>query len=130
MKKIFAALLALMMILCACGTAGSEQEARKMETAADADEFIAVFLGEHPEELDGVWALSAQMEAALKTIGGLGGMAKQLAAFGTPEKIDPAYEKELQGYRMFGIPCRFSVTPKDIILVVQDGVIEIGRAHV
>ena len=123
MKKILTALMALIMIFCACGIAGAEQEARKMETAADADEFIAVFLGEHPEELDGVWALSAQMEAALKTIGGLGGMAKQLAAFGTPEKIDPAYEKELQGYRMFGIPCRFSVTPKDIILVVQDGVI-------
>ena len=44
MKKIFAAVLALMMILCACGAAGAEQEARKMENAADADEFIAVFL--------------------------------------------------------------------------------------
>ena len=65
MKKMIAGLLALVMILCACGMAGAEQETRKMETAADADEFIAAFLGEHPEELDGVWALSAQMEAAI-----------------------------------------------------------------
>ena len=123
MKKILAAALALILLTAACGTAGAEQEARKMETAADADEFIAAFLGEHPEELDGVWAMSADMETALKQLGGLGGMAKQLAALGTPEKIDPAYEGEVQGYRTFGIPCRFSVMPKDILLVVQDGAI-------
>ena len=52
MKKMIAGLLALVMILCACGTAGAEQETRKMETAADADEFIAAFLGEHPEDLE------------------------------------------------------------------------------
>ena len=91
MKEILAAALALILLTAACGTAGAEQEARKMETAADADEFIAAFLGEHPEELDGVWAMSADMETALKQLGGLGGMAKQLAALGTPEKIDPAY---------------------------------------
>ena len=82
MKKIFAALLALMMILCACGTAGAKQEAKKMEIAADADAFIAAFLGEHPEELDGRWALSEQMEAAITQLGGFCGLAKQLAVLG------------------------------------------------
>lgn len=123
MKKMTAGLLALVMILCACGMAGAEQEARKMETAADAEEFIAAFLGEHPEELDGVWALSAQMETGLKSLGGLGGLAKQLAALGTPEEIGSAYEGEIQGYRTFGIPCRFSAMPKDILLIVEDGAI-------
>ena len=123
MKKIFAAVLALMMILCACGAAGAEQEARKMETAADADEFIATFLGEHPEELDGGWALSAQMETALAGLGGFGGLAKQFAALGTPEKIEPAYEGEIQGYKAFYVPAVFPAMPMDLILVIQDGAI-------
>ncbi len=123
MKKMIAGLLALVMILCACGMAGAEQETRKMETAADADEFIAGFLGEHPEELEGVWALSAQMEAALGPLGGLSGMAKQLAALGTLGKAEPAREGELQGFKTFTVSCRFSVMPMDIVLVVQDGAI-------
>ena len=123
MKKMIAGLLALVMILCACGMAGAEQETRKMETAADADEFIAAFLGEHPEELDGVWALSAQMEAAIAQLGGFGGLAKQLAALGTPEKIEPAYEGNVQGMKAFFIPCRFTAMAADIVLPVQDGAI-------
>ncbi len=121
MKKMIAILTALMMLTVLCGTAAAET--RKMETAADAEEFIAGFLGEHPEELDGAWALSAQMETALEQMGGLGGMAKQLAALGTLEKAEPAREGELQGYTTFTVSCRFSVMPMDIILVVQDGVI-------
>ena len=121
--KPLSALLAVIMILTACRTAAAEPAARKMETAADADEFITVFLGEHPEELEGVWALSAQMETAAARLGGLGGMAKQLAALGTPEKIDPAYEGEIQGLKAFYVPCAFSVMPVDIILVIQDGAI-------
>ncbi|MBQ6513789.1 MAG: alpha/beta fold hydrolase [Clostridia bacterium] len=123
MKKMIAGLLALVMILCALGTAGAEQETRKMETAADADEFIAAFLGEHPEELDGVWALSAQMEAAIAQLGGFGGLAKQLAALGTPEKLEPAYEGKVQGMKAFFIPCRFTAMAVDIVLPVQDGAI-------
>ena len=123
MKKFFAALLALMMILCACGTAGAEQEAKKMETAEDADEFIAAFLGEHPEELDGGWALSAQMETALAGLGGFGGLAKQFAALGTPQKIESAYEGEIQGYKAFYVPAVFSAMSMDLILVIQDGAI-------
>ena len=94
MKKVIAAMLAIVMTLTACGFAAAEQTARKMETAADADAFIAAFLGEHPEELEGVWAFSAQMEAALIQMGGIAGMAKQLSALGKPETIMPAYEGE------------------------------------
>ena len=65
MKKTIAAVLAMIMLLTACGIAGAEQAPRKMETAADADEFVAALLGEHPEKLEGEWVFSAQMEAAL-----------------------------------------------------------------
>ena len=122
-KTITALMLAVMMILAACGTAAAEQEVRKMEAAADADEFIAVFLGEHPEELEGGWAMSAQMEAAAAQLGGLGAMAKQLAALGAAERIEPAYEGEIKGFKAFYIPCVFSVMSVDIVLVVQDGAI-------
>ena len=123
MKKAIAALLAAIIALAACGIAAAEQEARKTETAADADEFIAAFLGEHPEEMEGVWAFSAQMEAALAQMGGIAGMAKQLTALGTPETVLPAYEGELKGLKAFFIPCTFSAMQVDLVLVVQDGVI-------
>ena len=123
MKKFLALFTALIMILAACGIAAAELEARKTETAADADEFIAAFLGEHPEELDGGWVLDPQMEAALKTPGGFGGLAKQFAALGTPEKIEPAYEGEIQGYKAFYVPVVFPAMSMDLILVVQDGAI-------
>lgn len=123
MKKIVAVMLALIMTLTVCGIAAAEQETRKMETAADADAFIAVFLGEHPEELEGVWALSAQMEAALQQLGGIAGMAKQLAALGAPERIMPAYEDNAGGLTVFRIPCVFAAMEADLVLAVQDGVI-------
>ncbi len=123
MKKMIAVLLALIMTLTVCGVAAAEQETRKMESAADADEFIAAFLGEHPEELEGVWAFSAQMEAALSQMGGIAGLAKQLSALGTPESILPAYEGEVGGLKVFFIPCAFSAMEADLILAVQDGVI-------
>lgn len=123
MKEILAVILAGLMILAACGTAAAEQEARKMESAADADEFIDVFLGEHPEELDGAWALSAQMEAAITKMGGISGMAKQLAALGEVVEISPAYEGEIKGFTAYYIPCVFSLMSADIVLVVQDGAI-------
>ena len=122
LKKALAMILAVMM-LAACGAAAAEQEARKMETAADADEWIAVFLGEHPEELEGVWAMTAQMEAAAVQLGGIGAMARQLVSLGTAGEISPAYEGEVQGFKAFFIPCAFSVMPVDIVLVVRDGAI-------
>ena len=123
MKKIVSAVLAVVMLLTVCGTVAAEHEARKMETAADADEFITAFLGEHPEELEGMWTFSAQMEAALTQMGGIAGLAKQLSALGTPETIMPAYEGEMRGMKAFYIPCAFSAMQADLILIVQDGAI-------
>ena len=122
MKKMISALLAIMM-LTVCGITAAEQEVRKMETPADADEFIGIFLGEHPEELEGAWAFSAQMEAAIKQMGGIAGLAKQLTALGTPDTIMPAYEDEMGGLKVFHIPCAFSSMQADLILVIQGGAI-------
>ena len=121
--KCLSLLLALMMALCAICTATAEQEKRKMENPADADEWIAVFLGEHPEELEGLWAMSPQMEAAAARLGGIAGLAKQMADLGTVEEIRPAYEGEIQKYRAFYIPCIFSAMAVDLVLIVQDGMI-------
>ena len=123
MRRILAVFLAAVMLLAACGIAGAEKETRKMETAPDADAFIEAFLGENPEEMDGMWAFSPQMEAALNQYGGIGGLAKQFAPLGKPEKIDPAYEGEIQGYKAFYIPVVFSAMSSDLILVVTDGAI-------
>lgn len=124
MKKTLAALLALVLMLSACGTAGAEEEPRRMETAADAEEWLGVFLGEHPEKVEGVWLMTAQMEAAAAQLGGIGGLAKQLAAaLGTVEKIEPAYEGEVRGIQAFYIPCCFSAMQADLILFVQEGAI-------
>ena len=122
-QKLTAAVTAVIMLLAVCGFAGAEQEARRVETAADADEWIAAFLGEHPEELEGRWAMSAQMEAAAAMMGGIAGLAKQIGALGSVEKISPAYEGEMQGYKVFYVPCVFSVMSVDLILVVQDGAV-------
>ncbi len=120
MKKLISVLLALMM-LAACGPAAAEQEARKMETAADAEEWVRTFMGEHPEEMDGVWALSDKMKAAVEQMGGFGGFAKQMTALGTPGEIGHAVEGEMAGYKTFSIPCAFSLMPVDLVLLVQDG---------
>ena len=122
MKKVISVMLAMIM-LTVCGIAAAEQEARKMESAADADEFISAFLGEHPEEMEGQWAFSAQMEAAIAQLGGIAGMAKQLSALGTPETILPAYEGQMGGLKVFYVPCSFSAMQVDLILAVQDGAI-------
>ena len=121
--RIISVLMVLMLTVTAWGTAAAEQEARKMETAADADEFIAAFLGENPEEMEGVWALSAQMEAAVAQMGGIGGLAKQLASLGMPEEIGAAYEGEFRGLKAFFVPCVFPALSADLVLIVQDGAI-------
>ena len=121
MKKSLVIVLTVIMLIVACGIAGADQELRKMETAADADEFIAALLGDHPEEMEGIWAFSPQMKAALAMYGGIGGLAKQLAPLGKPERIEPAYEGTIQGYKAFYIPCVFSAMSSDLILAVQDG---------
>ena len=122
--KCLSLLIALMMLLGAVCTAAAEQEKRKMETPGDADEWISAFLGGHPEEMEGVWAMTPQMEAAAAQSGGIGGLAGQLlASRGTPVKISPAYEGTLRGYQTFSIPCIFSAMSADMILIGQDGAI-------
>ena len=122
-RKMSALILAAVMILAACGCVSAEQNVRRMETAADADEWMAAFLGEHPEELDGVWLLTKEMDAAAVQLGGIGGLAKQLSVLGTVAEIGAAYEGEISGYKAFYVPCVFSGASVDLILVVQDGAI-------
>ena len=122
MKRMMSAVLVLVM-MAVCGIAVTEQDIRKMETTADADEFITAFLGEHPEEREGVWMFSAQMEAAIEQLGGIAGMAKQLSALGTPVTVMPAYEGEMRGLKAFYIPCTFSAMQVDLILYAQNGAI-------
>ena len=121
--KTLAAVLTMIMLLTACGMAAAEQEARKTETAADAQEWIAALLGEHPEELDGVWAMTAQMEEAAARMGGTAGLAKGLAALGTVQEIGSVYEGSVQGFKAFYAPCVFSAMSVDLVLLVQDGAI-------
>ena len=123
LTKPAALMMALILMLLACAGAGAEPEKRRVESPADADEWMAAFLGDHPEELNGVWLMTAQMEAAAALSGGIPGLAKQMAALGTVEKILPAYEGELQGYKVFYVPCVFSAMPVDLLLIVQDGAI-------
>lgn len=121
MRKTMALLLALALALC--GTASAGQEKRGMMSAADADEWMAAFLGEHPEELDGVWLMTAQMEAAVAQIGGMKAMAASLAALGEAVKIELAYAGQFRGLDAFFVPCVFTAMPLDLILIVQDGAI-------
>jgi len=114
-------LLSLALLLSCCGAFAGEP--RKMESPADADDFVAAFFGEHPEEMNGAWALSAQMESALAAYGGISGLAAQFAPLGALLKVDPAYEGEIQGFKAFFVPCVFSVTSADLVLIVQDGAI-------
>ena len=122
-RKSIAVFLALILLTSACSFAGAEQEVRRLETPADADEWMTVFLGEHPEDLEGVWAMSALMEAAAAQVGGIGGLAQQLTALGTVVEQSPAYEGEMKGYKAFYIPCVFSAMSVDLILIVQDGAV-------
>ena len=116
---VFAVVLAWI----ACRSAGAAQIARRMETNADADEWIRVFLGEEPEALTGAWEMTPQMEAAVAALGGLKGMAASLAQLGDVKEIGSAYEGELQGYKVFFVPCVFSAMPVDLVLATQDGAI-------
>ena len=122
MKKVLSVLLALMM-LAACGTAAAEQEARKIETPADADEWIATLFGEHPEELDSAWEMIPEVKTALAASGGMKAVAAQMASLGAVEKISPAYMKEIQGYQAFFIPCKFAAAAIDIVLYTQNGAV-------
>ena len=121
MEKLMAALLAAILALTV--SAAAEQEARKIENAADAEEWIGIFLGEAPETLEGVWAMTAQMQSAADRMGGMKGLAASLSALGAAQEIGAAYEEEIQGYRAFRIPCVFSTMPLDLVLVTDQGAV-------
>ena len=123
LHKMLALALALIMTLTACGMAAAEEEARKIETTADADEWIAMLFGEHPEEMDNAWEMQPEVKTALAAAGGMKALATQFAALGTAEKISPAYMKEIQGYKAFYIPCKFAAAAIDIVLYTQDGAV-------
>ena len=123
MRKILAMVLSLM-LLVSTGFATVETETRRVETAADAEEWIRTLLGDHPEELDETGNLSEAMTEALAQIGGTAGFAQQLYAYGTIVRIDPAQEGTVQGYQLFAVPCLFTEKPMDIVLVAKDGVVE------
>ena len=123
LMKYASLMMAMILMLTVCAGAAAEQGKRKMENASNADEWMAAFLGDHPEELDGVWLMTAQMEAAAALSGGISGLAKQISALGKAEKILSAYEEELQGYKAFRVPCIFSAAQVDLLLIVQDGAI-------
>ena len=115
--------LAAFLVWSAFCSAGAAQIPRKMETCADADEWIGIFLGEDPDALNGAWEMTPQMEAAVSSLGGMKGMAASLAMLGKLKEIGSAYEGELQGYKVFYIPCVFSLASVDLILATQDGAI-------
>ena len=122
MKKIIVLWIAFMILvnICACGLA--EAEERLILTAADAQEWIGTLLGEHPEALDSGWKMTRQMKMATAR-GGMKTLAGQLAALGAAERIGAAYEGEIRGYKVFYVPCAFSVKPADLILVTENGAV-------
>ena len=123
-KAFFAALLAAVMAWTGvCGCALADAEARKILTAADADEWIGIFLGDHPEDLDSGWTMTIQMKMAVMAYGGMKGLQKSLASLGTVEKLSPAYEGEIKGYKAFYIPCVFSAQSADMVLVIEKGAV-------
>lgn len=124
-KRMFRLLLwtLVLMMLPWCAALAEGQSGRLVLTPADADEWIQTFLGDHPEALDGAWAMTAQMKMATLLSGGMKGLAQSLASLGKAEQIGAAYAGELKGYQVFYIPCVFSVMPVDLILVTEEGAI-------
>ena len=99
------------------------QEIRKIETAADADEWIGAFLGEDPGTLDGAWEMTSQMELAVNMLGGIEGMAASLSKLGDVVEVGSAYEGEVFGHKAFFVPCIFSMMSVDLVLTTEDGAI-------
>ena len=123
LHKMLAALLATALTLTACGMAFAEQEARKIETSEDAVECIQTLFGEHPEEMENTWELVPELKAALASSGGMKAVALSLAALGGLKEIQPASQKEIQGYQVFYIPCVFTAASMDLVLYTQNGAV-------
>lgn len=103
--------------------AAAETEERAIGTAADADEWIRLFLGERPEALDSGWKMTKQMKLGAKMAGGMRGLAKSLDALGTVVAVGAAREDSVKGYQVFYIPCVFSAARVDLILTVDRGAV-------
>ena len=123
MRRFAVVFLALAMILSACGTTAADQEARGIETPADAKEWVSIFLGEHPEDLDGAWRMTSQMKAASDRLGGVAELARQLSSLGAILEIGEPYEGEALGQKAFFVPCVFSGMPVDLVLAVEEGAV-------
>ena len=124
-NRFFALLLSLVMLVCACGAAAAEEEpaAPLMQSAAEAEEFVRLLLGDTPEVLDSAWRMTNQMRLSLALSGGMKAVAASLASLGKADRIGPAYEGTAGGYAAYFVPCRFAAMPVDLILVLEDGVI-------
>ena len=130
MKKLLTDLTIMLMVLilsagCIAGGAALAETPgpRKILTAADADEWIRTFLGDHPEAIDGAWEMTAQMKMAALMSGGTKGLARSLASLGTVQSVGTPYEGTIQGYQVFYVPCVFSAAPVDLILVLENGAV-------
>ena len=98
-------------------------EERPVASPEDADEWIGILLGDHPEDLDGQWKLTDQMKMAVTMSGGMKGIAGSLEALGTIETIGSAFQGEVQGMQAYFIPCVFSNAMVDLILVMDQGAV-------
>ena len=96
---------------------------KTITSAKEADAFIAAFLGEEPESLDEAYLMTGQMKAAVDAAGGFKGLAASLILLGKAKEIFPAYPTVIQGLDAFRVPCRFSVMPADLVLVLDHGAI-------
>ena len=122
LKQALGMVMICVILLSGCqAAAGETQSPRKVLTAADAEEWIRTFLGDHPEELEGVWAMTGEMKLAALLSGGIKGLQRPLSPLGSVQSIGSAYEGTIKGYQVFYVPCVFSVAPADLILVTEAG---------
>ncbi|MBR4711042.1 MAG: alpha/beta fold hydrolase [Clostridia bacterium] len=123
-RRSIAVLLASVLVLTGIGSFAEDvQEARRMETCADAEFWVSVLLGDAPETLWDSWQMTDQMRMSLALSGGMKALAESIAALGAASHVGPAWEDTIQGYRAFHVPCAFQAMPLDLILVTEDGVI-------
>ena len=120
-KKNLALLLAAVLVLTGASGAFAGEAPRPVETPEDALAWISALLGEDPDAE--AWLLTDQMNATAAAAGGMKGLAASLAALGTLSETGAPYEGTLQGYRVFYVPCVFSVMPIDLIVVTEQGAV-------
>ncbi len=122
-RSVLAGFLTLILSVCVSLTVCAKEAPRAVETDGDAGEWIDALLGEQPEKLEGRWKMTPQMEAAVSGMGGMAGLAKQLAVLGDFMERSPSYEEKKGKYTVFHIPCVFSAMSVDLLLSVEDGAI-------